>query len=113
MAAAEAMRRILIDRAIHKKTLKRGGGVQRVKFQEADLIASVPSEQLLDLNEALEELAKKSPQEAELVKLRYFAGLTLKEAAVALEISRSTASRFWAYTRAFLKKSLSEANDDS
>lgn len=113
MAAAEAMRRILIDRAIHKKTLKRGGGAQRVELQEADLISTVPDDQLLDLNDALEKLAEKSPQEADLVKLRYFAGLTIEEAANALEISRATASRYWAYARAFLQKTMSEDNEKS
>jgi RNA polymerase sigma factor (TIGR02999 family) len=111
MAAAEAMRRILINRALEKQTLKRGGDAGRVELQEADLVISAPSDQLLDLNEALEKLTEHSPQEAELVKLRYFAGLTLEEAAGALDISRATASRYWAYARSFLKKVMSEESD--
>ncbi|MCH8045150.1 MAG: sigma-70 family RNA polymerase sigma factor [Planctomycetes bacterium] len=110
MAAAEAMRRILINRALQKKTLKRGGDGQRVELQEADLVISVAGDDLLDLDEALQKLAENSPQEAELVKLRYFSGLTLVEAAEVLDISRATASRYWAYARAFLKKSIAEAN---
>ena len=99
MAAAEAMRRILINRALQKKTLKRGGDGRRVALQEADLVISVPGDDLLDLDEALQKLAENSPQEAELVKLRYFSGLTLVEAAEILDISRATASRYWAYAR--------------
>lgn len=108
MAAAEAMRRLLINRAVHKQTLKRGGNLARKELQEADLVVSAPNDQLLALNEALDRLAEESPQEAELVKLRYFAGLSLEEAASILEISRATASRYWAYARVFLKKALSE-----
>jgi RNA polymerase sigma factor (TIGR02999 family) len=111
MAAAEAMRRILINRAVQKQTVKHGGKIQRVELQEADLVISVPADELLDLDEALHKLAEKSPQEAKLVKLRYFAGLSLEEAADVLDISRATASRYWAYARAFLKKAISEAED--
>ncbi len=106
MAAAEAMRRILINRAVHKQTIKRGGDRTRQDLQEADLAIAAPDEQLLDLNEALNKLAVNSPQEAELVKLRYFAGLTLEEAASALGVSRTTATCYWAYARSFLKKAL-------
>jgi RNA polymerase sigma factor (TIGR02999 family) len=111
VAAAEAMRRILINRALQKQTAKRGGGRRRVDLHEADLVISVPADELLDLDEALKKLAEDSPQEAELVKLRYFAGLTLEEAAEALDISRATASRYWAYARAFLRKALSTKED--
>jgi RNA polymerase sigma factor (TIGR02999 family) len=110
-AAAEAMRRILINRALQKKTVKHGGGVQRVELQEADIGITLPDDELLDLDEALKKLADQSPPEAELVKLRYFAGLTLEEAADVLDISRATASRYWAYAKAFLKKSISDAAD--
>lgn len=108
VAAAEAMRRILIDRARAKQTAKRGGDLQRMELQEADLVASVPADELLDLHEALEQLERSSPEEASLVKLRYFAGLTLEEAAEALGISRATASRYWAYASAYLRKALSD-----
>jgi RNA polymerase sigma factor (TIGR02999 family) len=108
MAAAEAMRRILINRAMEKKTLKRGGDRGRVELQEAHLVISVPDDNLLDLNEALDKLEQDSPEEARLVKLRYFAGLTLEEAADALGISRATAARYWAYARAYLRKTMTE-----
>jgi RNA polymerase sigma factor (TIGR02999 family) len=108
MAAAEAMRRILIDRARQKQALKRGGHAQKVGLREAELVISVPDERLLDLNEALERLAQRCPREADLVKLRYFAGLTLEEAAATMGISVATASRYWAYARAFLQKAILE-----
>ena len=107
MAAAEAMRRILIENARRKQSLKRGGAQQRVGLHEAELVISVPADQLLDVDEALEKLTQESPREAELVKLRYFAGLSLEEAAAALDISRATASRYWAYARAFLYDAIS------
>lgn len=106
-AAAEAMRRLLIENARRKQSLKHGGAQQRVDLQQAELVVAVPADQLLEVNEALEKLAQESPQEAELVKLRYFAGLTLEEAAAALDISRATASRYWAYARAFLYEAIS------
>jgi RNA polymerase sigma factor (TIGR02999 family) len=108
LAAAEAMRRILINRAIAKKTQKRGGGARRVELREANLIISVPTERLLDLNEALDKLAEKGPEEAKLVKLRYFAGMTLEEAAETLGISRATAVRYWTYAKAFLQTAVSD-----
>jgi RNA polymerase sigma factor (TIGR02999 family) len=111
MAAAEAMRRILIDRARRKQALKRGGDAQQVGLREADLVISVPDDRILDLNEALERLAHRCPREADLVKLRYFAGLTLEDAAATMGISVATASRYWAYARAFLRKAISEEHD--
>lgn len=101
-AAAEAMRRILVDHARQKRRLKRGGGAQRVN--QLDLLTVNPSEQddLLDLDEAMDELAHEDPIKAELVKLRYFAGLDEIEAAECLQISRATASRYWTYARAWL-----------
>lgn len=114
MAAAEAMRRIFIDRARQKQALKRGGGeAHRVELNEDALVSDVPDERLLDLNEALENLAQKSPQEANLVKLRYFAGLPLEEAAKALGISPATASRYWAFARAYLKSAISDDEANS
>jgi len=105
-AAAEAMRRILVENARRKQAAKRGGG-QRPDDLDPDLIAAPePDDDLLALDEALEKLAAKDPQKAELVKLRYFAGLTADEAAAVLGISPSTADRQWTYARAWLKRAI-------
>ena len=101
-AAAEAMRRILIDNARRKKALKHGAGQVPVELEEIAIAAPAPDDQLLAINEALERLAAQDPQKAELVKLRYFVGLTLEEAAEVLRISEATAKRWWAYSRAWL-----------
>lgn len=101
-AAAEAMRRILVDSARRKQRPKHGGARQRVEFDEAGCLPHVADEHLLALDEALTKLASKQPGKAELVKLRYFAGLSLDEAAEALGISRATAKRYWTYARAWL-----------
>ena len=101
-AAAEAMRRILIDRARHKRTEKRGGRRQRVSLDDIDAIADSPSPDLLDLDEALNRLAAEDPVNAQLVTLRYFAGMSVQEAADVLGISRATADRNWAYARTWL-----------
>jgi len=101
-AAAEAMRRILIENARRKKSLKYGGDCQRVDIEGVDLAIKVPSDDLLALDEALEKLAQKDKVKADLVKLRYFAGLTGKQAAEALGISLSTANEYWAYAKAWL-----------
>jgi len=101
-AAAEAMRRILVENARRKGRQKRGGQLSRVELQEADLVVNAPSDELLAVDDALRELAIESPEKAELVKLRFFAGLTLEEAAESLGISRTTASRQWAYARAWV-----------
>ena len=102
-AAAEAMRRILIDRARAKAALKRGGDLQRVEFDEIDHPAARKPERLIQLDEALKALETQDPQKADLVKLRFFAGLTNKQAAQALGISSATADRAWAFARAWLK----------
>jgi RNA polymerase sigma factor (TIGR02999 family) len=99
--AATAMRRILIDNARRKRTQKRGGDRERQPLES--LAAPMPDEELLALDEALEQLAAKDPQKAQLVELRYFAGLTGEEAAQVLGISASTADRHWAYARAWLQ----------
>jgi RNA polymerase sigma factor (TIGR02999 family) len=112
-AAAEAMRRILIENARSKKRLKRGGSHSRVELDEGCLVSDVPSDELLALNEALEELAIESPPRAELVKLRYFAGLTLDEAAAAMNISLATAKRYWTYSRAWLYDALAKSDESS
>jgi RNA polymerase sigma factor (TIGR02999 family) len=101
-AAAEAMRRILIDRARDRKRLKRGGGRRRVRINLDALLAQPPGDDLLALDEALTALAREDPGAAELVKLRVFAGLTLAQAAEVLGIGRRTADRDWAYARAWL-----------
>ncbi len=101
-AAAEAMRRILVERARARGAHKRGGGRRRVTLDASALsIDSVPDE-ILDLDSALDKLAAEDPRKARLVELRFFAGLSLVEAAAALSISQATADRDWAYARAFL-----------
>ena len=101
-AAAEAMRRILIDRARRKARSKHGGGRQRLDLNEACSIVQSPSNELVALDEALDKLAVEDPGKAELVKLRYFAGLSVENAAEVLGISPATAKRHWAYARAWL-----------
>jgi RNA polymerase sigma factor (TIGR02999 family) len=101
-AAAEAMRRILVENVRRKRSLKRGGGQAREEFDEVQLAAPEPVEDLLALDEALNKLASKDPVKAELVKLRYFAGMTIEESAAALNISNATAKRYWTYARAWL-----------
>jgi RNA polymerase sigma factor (TIGR02999 family) len=104
--AAEAMRRILIENARRKRSRKHGGGLKRHDAEEALLEAPEPSEDLLALDEALTKLAEKDLQKAELVKLRYFAGMTLEESADLLGISTATAKRWWTYTRAWLYREM-------
>jgi RNA polymerase sigma factor (TIGR02999 family) len=103
-AAAEAMRRILVDNARRKKSVKRGGDSRRVSLNDAALLVetNIPAEELLALDEALQRLAEKDKIKADLVRLRFFAGLTGEQAAKALGISSSTADDYWAYTRAWL-----------
>lgn len=106
-AAAEAMRRILIDRARAKGALKRGGGAARLRLDQDPLASADLSAELLDLDAALTKLAVEDPTKAELVKLRFFAGLTLEEAAGMLGMSRATAARHWSYARAWLYDEMS------
>ena len=102
-AAAEAMRRILIDKARRKHAHRHGGGQQRVDMDGvAELAAPCDDDELLAVNEALDKLATQNPTEAQLVKLRYFVGMTLDEAAEALGISARTADNYWAHARAWL-----------
>ena len=101
-AAAEAMRRILVDNARGKARLKRGGGRRPLRLDDVELIAGDAQLDLLALDEALAEFEADQPQKAQLVKLRYFAGLTVEESAQALGISVATAARHWAYARAWL-----------
>ncbi|HXR48522.1 MAG TPA: sigma-70 family RNA polymerase sigma factor [Candidatus Limnocylindrales bacterium] len=108
-AAAEAMRRILIDNARRKHALRHGGGQQRVDILEQDIAAGADNEQLLVINEALDKLAAQDKQKAELVKLRFFVGLTIEETAEILAISVPTAKRYWIYARAWLHAEISTA----
>jgi len=101
-AAAEAMRRILLNRARDKKRLKRGGDRRRINLDEIEDAFDASDEQLIALNEALDQLAKDDPTSAQVVKLRFFAGLSLREAATALGMAHRTAERQWAYARAWL-----------
>ncbi len=105
-AAAEAMRRILIENARSKAREKRGGDWQRVDFEELDVTTSVSPDQLVALDDALVRLAALDHLAGELVKLRYFAGLALDQAAAALGVSTATAYRHWSYARAWLRSEL-------
>jgi RNA polymerase sigma factor (TIGR02999 family) len=102
-AAAEAMRRILVERARHKQSLKAGGARQRQDVDDIELSIAGPDVDLLSLNEALDNLERKDQRAAALVKLRFFAGLTIEQAAQALGISTSTAENDWAYARCWLR----------
>jgi RNA polymerase sigma factor (TIGR02999 family) len=108
-AAAEAMRRILVDAARGKHSLKRGAGRRRQLLDEASLVAPRADEDILAVDEALGRLAAADPEAAALVKLRFFAGLTSEQAAEALGVSARTADRIWRYARAFLLKELKGA----
>jgi RNA polymerase sigma factor (TIGR02999 family) len=102
-AAAEAMRRILVDQARRKQADKRGGRGRRVPLDDADLGYASPADELLDIDEALTRLATEDPQAARLIQLRYFTGLSIEEAAEVVGISRSTAYEHWSYARVRLK----------
>jgi RNA polymerase sigma factor (TIGR02999 family) len=105
-AAAEAMRRILVENARRKRSLKRGGGRQRLDLDVEEPVEVERSEQLLALDEALDRLQARDPDKAQLVKLRYFAGMTIEQAAEALGISVTTANRWWSYARAWLHEEI-------
>ncbi|MFO0846569.1 MAG: sigma-70 family RNA polymerase sigma factor [Gemmataceae bacterium] len=105
-AAAEAMRRILVDIARGKQSLKRGAGSRPVSLEGDGVVAPQADEDVLAVNEALDRLAATDPEAAQLVKLRFFAGLTAEQAAQALGVSARTADRIWGYARAFLLKQL-------
>ncbi|MBK7403776.1 MAG: RNA polymerase subunit sigma [Phycisphaerales bacterium] len=110
-AAAEAMRRILIDRARARGTLKRGGGARRIRLDPGMLTLDAPPPELLDLDDALGRLAAEDPRKAHLVKLRFFAGLTLDQASAAMGVSPATADRDWAYARAWLYQALADRQE--
>jgi RNA polymerase sigma factor (TIGR02999 family) len=107
-AAAEAMRRILVEQARRKRTLKGGGRLQRVELADIDPVIAGPTLDIIALNEALEKLAAKDSRKAELVKLRFFAGLTNEQAAEALGVATSTVDSDWAYAKSWLRVEMSQ-----
>lgn len=112
-AAAEAMRRILIDRARKKRRIRHGGNLARVDIQDIDIASESQPATVLFMHEALERLAAKDPVIAELIKLRYFAGVPNEEAATMLGMSERTARRQWAYARAWLAREIKGESSDS
>jgi RNA polymerase sigma factor (TIGR02999 family) len=112
-AAAEAMRRILVENARRKQRVRHGGGLQRVELDDDFLAVEGPAEDVLAIDEALNELAGRDAQTAELVRLHYFAGLTMEQAAEILRISPRTAYRIWSYARAWLYRRLAGADTPS
>ena len=112
-AAAEAMRRILVENARRKNRRKHGGGCLRVDLEASAFLAKEPSEDLEALDEALNKLAAEDPAKAELVKLRFFAGLTMPEIAQVIKISLATAERHWTYSRTWLYAELKDRDDSA
>jgi RNA polymerase sigma factor (TIGR02999 family) len=110
-AAAEAMRRILVERARQRLGPQRGGGRARFNLEEALDVVDPRADEILNVHSALEALARESPLKAELVKLRYFGGLSHQQAAESLGLSRATADRYWAYAKAFLFAALVDEQD--
>src|SRR5262245_47872905 len=108
-AAAEAMRRILIENARRKSALRHGGGQRRVDIDEVQIAAEFKDDEMLAVSELLEKFAERDQQKAELVKLRYFVGLTLEEAADVLGISATMAKRHWTYSRAWFLREIRKA----
>ncbi|HEX5269455.1 MAG TPA: ECF-type sigma factor [Gemmataceae bacterium] len=111
-AAAEAMRRILVENARSKRRLKRGGDRARLPLEEAELLAPEPREDVLAVDEALTELAATDRAAADLVQLRYFGGLSIPDAAAVLGVSRRTAERMWTFARAWLRERVQGAGAD-
>jgi RNA polymerase sigma factor (TIGR02999 family) len=105
-AAAEAMRRILVESARRKQSLKRGAGAERVELEDSVLMLAAPTEELLAVHEALDRLAAEDASAAVLVKLRYFVGMNMEEAASALGLAKRTAENLWAYARAWLHREI-------
>src|SRR5262245_39767921 len=110
-AAAESMRRILVENARRRGRLKRGGDCNRIQLDKVELTLNGPADDMIALDEALEELARQHPEKAQLVNLRYFGGLTHEEAARALNMSVSTADRNWAFARAWLYRRMDGDGD--
>jgi len=111
-AAAEAMRRILIDRARQKRSLKRGAGAERVSLDDLQLAAAADDETVLRVDEALTKLTKEDPDSAQFIKLRFFAGMTNAEAAQALGISERTARRHWSFARVWLFREIRKQSSE-
>ena len=109
-AAAEAMRRILVENARRKRSSKHGGDRQRIDLDAGDIAIEIPSDDLIALDEALAKLTEEEPVVADLVKLRYFAGLALNQVAGVLEISERTAARYWASGRVWLLRELADGD---
>jgi RNA polymerase sigma factor (TIGR02999 family) len=105
-AAAEAMRRILVDHARRKQSQKRGAGAAPEALNENEILLAAPPEELLEVNDALDKLAAEDPQAAELVKLRYFVGMTMEETATAMALHKRTAESIWTYAKAWLGHSI-------
>lgn len=105
-AAAEAMRRILVENARRKQSQKHGGQMRRVELHAANAMTEKPSDEMLALDEALNRLEQQWPEKAQLVKLKYFAGLTIPEASQAMGVSTATAERYWRFSRAWLHSQL-------
>jgi RNA polymerase sigma factor (TIGR02999 family) len=112
-AAAEAMRRVLVESARRKHRLKRGGAILRRDLDEVEVVCEVPRDELHDLDDALAKLAQEAPQKAKLVELRFFAGLSHEEAAHVLGISAATAKRHWRYARAWLHRQMHQGEGAS
>jgi len=111
-AAAEAMRRILIDRARKRNRTRHGKGLERIDVHSIEIAETATDQQLLAVDEALQRLAAQSPERAELVKLRYYIGMSISDAAEALGISESTAKRQWNYVRLWLFRELRQGGDE-
>jgi len=105
-AAAEAMRRILVEHARRKQSLKRGAGAEKLELNESVLVLSVPPDELLAVNDALDKLSREDPAAAELVKFRYFVGMNMEEAAAALGMPKRTAESLWTYAKAWLSREI-------
>jgi RNA polymerase sigma factor (TIGR02999 family) len=105
-AAAESMRRILVEHARRKQSLKRGAGAERLELDESVLVLAAPPDELLAVHEALDKLAAEDKTSAELVKLRYFVGMTMEEAAAALGLPKRTAENLWTYARVWLHREI-------
>jgi RNA polymerase sigma factor (TIGR02999 family) len=112
-AAAEAMRRILIDRARTKQAKRHGGGQERLDIAEVEIAAPMKEDELLAVNDALDRFSQHAPRKAELVKLRYFAGMGLKEAGQVLGISEPTAVRWWTYSKTWLYEAIRNAGESA
>jgi RNA polymerase sigma factor (TIGR02999 family) len=112
-AAAEAMRRILVEHARRKQSLKRGGEFAREELNENVLVLSAPPDELLAVDEALEKLAAEDQVAAQLVKLRYFVGMTMEESATALDMAPRSAERLWTFARAWLQREIQRQNNSA